>query len=104
MAARQRRKSGDDVLNTSAKEKEKKKETSAGFFDYITRPRSKSDASSRLAKKPNLMTTMKNAVQVRIVWGDISGLEFDFFVLFLQDLEFAVNDLYVYLFSYLFIY
>ncbi|XP_069982626.1 uncharacterized protein SNF4Agamma isoform X3 [Penaeus vannamei] len=67
VAARQRRKSGDDVLNTSAKEKEKKKETSAGFFDYITRPRSKSDASSRLAKKPNLMTTMKNAVQS---WSD----------------------------------
>lgn len=66
VAARQRRKSGDDVLNSSAKEKEKKKETSAGFFDYITRPRSKSDASSRLAKKPNLMTTMKNAVQVRL--------------------------------------
>ncbi|XP_037782242.1 uncharacterized protein LOC119578716 isoform X6 [Penaeus monodon] len=67
VAARQRRKSGDDVLNTSAKEKEKKKETSAGFFDYITRPRSKSDASSRLAKKPNLMTTMKNAVQQSLV-------------------------------------
>ncbi|XP_042865545.1 uncharacterized protein LOC122249063 isoform X3 [Penaeus japonicus] len=67
VAARQRRKSGDDVLNSSAKEKEKKKETSAGFFDYITRPRSKSDASSRLAKKPNLMTTMKNAVQS---WSD----------------------------------
>ncbi|XP_069162719.1 uncharacterized protein [Procambarus clarkii] len=67
VAARQRRKSGDDVLNTAVKEKEKKKETSQGFFDYIgRRPRSKSDAS-RVAKKPNIITSMKNAVQN---WSD----------------------------------
>lgn len=64
VAARQRRKSGDDVLNASSKEKEKKKEASPGFFDYIgRRPRSKSDAS-RVGKKPNIITSMKNAVQV----------------------------------------
>ncbi|XP_042238251.1 uncharacterized protein LOC121876850 isoform X5 [Homarus americanus] len=67
LAARQRRKSGDDVLNTAAKEKEKKKETSPGFFDYIgRRPRSKSDAS-RVGKKTNIITSMKNAVQN---WSD----------------------------------
>ncbi|XP_076054710.1 SNF4/AMP-activated protein kinase gamma subunit isoform X7 [Oratosquilla oratoria] len=64
LATRQRRKSGDDVLNSTTKEKEKKKE-SPGFFDSI-RPRSKSDAS-RMAKKPNLMTTVKNKVQN---WSD----------------------------------
>ncbi|XP_053629238.1 uncharacterized protein SNF4Agamma isoform X3 [Cherax quadricarinatus] len=67
VAARQRRKSGDDILNTAQKEKEKKKETSQGFFDYIgRRPRSKSDAS-RVGKKPNIITSMKNAVQN---WSD----------------------------------
>lgn len=64
VAARQRRKSGDDVLNAAVKEKEKKKEASPGFFDYIgRRPRSKSDAS-RVGKKPTFMTSVKNAVQV----------------------------------------
>ncbi|KAK8746418.1 hypothetical protein OTU49_017010 [Cherax quadricarinatus] len=67
VAARQRRKSGDDILNTAQKEKEKKKETSQGFFDYIgRRPRSKSDAS-RVGKKPNIITSMKNAVQHTLV-------------------------------------
>ncbi|XP_066939450.1 uncharacterized protein SNF4Agamma isoform X3 [Macrobrachium rosenbergii] len=65
LAARQRRKSGDDVLNATTKEKEKKKEASPGFFESF-RPRSKSDAS-RVGKKPNLMTTMKNAMQN---WSD----------------------------------
>ncbi|CAL4060392.1 unnamed protein product, partial [Meganyctiphanes norvegica] len=67
MASRQRRKSGDDILNTSTKEKEKekKKDDSPGFFQSF-RPRSKSDAS-RMAKKPNIMTTMKHAVQN---WSD----------------------------------
>ncbi|XP_071513926.1 uncharacterized protein [Panulirus ornatus] len=67
LAARQRRKSGDDVLNAAVKEKEKKKEASPGFFDYIgRRPRSKSDAS-RVGKKPNIITSMKNAVQHTLV-------------------------------------
>ena len=51
-----RRKSGDDLLDA----REKKKEASPGFLDI--RPRSKSDASK--GKKPTLMTTVKNAVQV----------------------------------------
>ncbi|KAK7066661.1 hypothetical protein SK128_002025 [Halocaridina rubra] len=63
VAARQRRKSGDDVLNTAAKEKEKTKEASPGFFESFRRPRSKSDAS-RVGKKPNLMTNLKNAMQI----------------------------------------
>lgn len=67
VAARQRRKSGDDVLNAAVREKEKKKEPSPGFFEYLgggRRPRSKSDAS-RVGKKPNILTSVKNAVQVR---------------------------------------
>ncbi|KAK8379703.1 hypothetical protein O3P69_019593 [Scylla paramamosain] len=67
LAARQRRKSGDDVLNASVKEKEKKKEAGPGFFDYLgRRPRSKSDAS-RVGRKPNIITSMKNAVQHTLV-------------------------------------
>ncbi|KAK3859018.1 hypothetical protein Pcinc_034827 [Petrolisthes cinctipes] len=69
LAARQRRKSGDDVLNATVREKEKKKEPSPGFFEYLgggRRPRSKSDAS-RVGKKPNILTSVKNAVQHTLV-------------------------------------
>lgn len=61
MQSRQRRKSGDDVLNATTKEKDKKKDATPGFLESL-RPRSKSDASR--GKKPNIISTVKNAVQV----------------------------------------
>ncbi|XP_018023403.2 serine/threonine-protein kinase pakF [Hyalella azteca] len=71
LQARQRRRSGEDLLTASgareapaaAGSREKKKEASPGFFESI-RPRSKSDAARLANKKPNIMTTMKNAVQL----------------------------------------
>ena len=61
-SSRQRRKSGDDVLNV-AKEKDKRKDASPGLFE-VFRPRSKSDAAQR-GKKPTLISNMKNVFQVR---------------------------------------
>ncbi|KAF2367360.1 hypothetical protein FHG87_001875 [Trinorchestia longiramus] len=75
LQARQRRRSGDDPLTTStggSREaptlgvRDRKKEASPGFFESI-RPRSKSDAARLANKKPNIMTTMKNAVQVTVL-------------------------------------
>ena len=72
--ARQRRRSGDDALSASqgvggppaAREapKDRKKDASPGLFESI-RPRSKSDAARLANKKPNFMSNIKQAVQVR---------------------------------------
>lgn len=66
LSARERRKSDEELSPRSTKTKVSQspsRKSAALFFDAF-RPRSKSDATSKGKKSPNLISQMKNAVQV----------------------------------------